>query len=213
MVGRGVLLECLDDPRIDSVVSVGRRKCGMIHPKLTEIEQPDLFAVGPLAPAFKSVDGCFFTLGTSAVGMSETAYTKVTHDLTLGIARALAQASPNCTFCYVTGAGTDSTEKGRAMWARVKGRTENELLKLFPKSYMFRPAIIVPLRGVHSKTLIYELFYAVSRPLLPKFPAWFPNSTTTSVNMGRAMIHLAANGDEKRILETPDINRVAGQGE
>jgi hypothetical protein len=176
---------------------------------LTEIAHADFSDLAPLAPAFRDVDACFFCLGVSSAGMSEAAYTKVTRDLTIGIARALAQASPGATFCYVTGAGTDASEQGKSMWARVKGRTENELLRIFPASYMFRPAIIVPLRGVRSNTRLYQFFYVLFRPLLPKFMKWFPKQTTTSVHVGRAMIAVAANGDEKRILETADINRVA----
>ena len=210
MVGKAVLLECCDDPRVESILSVGRSPCGVLHPKLTELQHTDFFDFSSLRSQFASIDACFFCLGVSAAGKSEADYARLTFDLTMAAASVLKEARPDAVFTYVSGAGTDSSERGETMWARVKGRTENALLQMFPKSYMFRPAIIVPMRGVHSKTFPYELFYTAFRPLLPKFPQWFPKQTTTSVALGRAMINVAANGEATRVLETPDINRIGG---
>jgi len=213
MVGGGVLLECLDDPRVASVLVVGRRACGVTHPKLTEILHPDFFDYAPLAPRFRDVDACFFCLGVSAAGLTEAEYTRRTYDLTLSAARALAAASPRLVFVYVSGAGTDSTERGRVMWARVKGRTENALLALpIRGAYMVRPGFIQPMRGVRSGTPLYRVFYVVLGPLLPALRRMFPRQITTTVAVGRAMIALAAHGDKKKVLDPEDINRLAAGG-
>lgn len=214
MVGGGVLLECLDDPRVESVLVVGRRACGVSHPKLTEALQDDFFDYAALAPRFRGLDACFFCLGVSAAGLSEAEYSRRTFDLTLAAARALAAASPHIIFVYVSGAGTDSTERGRVMWARVKGRTENALLALpIGGAYMFRPGFIQPMRGVRSRTPLYRGFYVVLGPLLPLLRRIFPRQITTTVAVGRAMIALAEHGDAKKILGPADINRLASEGE
>ncbi len=213
MVGGGVLLECLDDPRVDSVLVVGRRTCGVSHPKLTEVLHADFLDYTALAPRFRGVDGCFFCLGVSAAGLSEAEYTRRTYDLTLAAARALAAESPHLVFVYVSGAGTDSTEHGRAMWARVKGRTENALLALpIGGAYMLRPGLIEPMRGVRSGTRLYRTFYVLFRPFFPLLRRLFPRQITTTVAVGRAMIALAGRGDARKILGPADINRLAAAG-
>ncbi len=212
MVGGGVLLECLDDARVESVLVVGRRSCGIRHPKLTEILHGDFFDFGPLRERLANRDACFFCLGVSAAGLSEAEYTRRTYDLTLAAARTMVAASPGMIFAYVSGAGTDSTERGRVMWARVKGRTENALLALpFRAAYMFRPGFIEPMRGVRSGTRLYQAFYSALGPLLPLARRLFPKSVTTTVAVGRAMIRVAESGDAKKILGPEDINRLASE--
>jgi uncharacterized protein YbjT (DUF2867 family) len=210
MVGQGVLRECLLDPDVQQVLVVGRSPIGQRHDKLREIVLPDLNDLSAVAPQLSGYDACFFTLGVSSVGMSEERYTRVTYDLTTSVARTLARLNPNMTFLYVSGMGTDSTERGRAMWARVKGRTENDLLKLpFKAAYMFRPGGIVPLHGITSKTRLYRIGYVVLTPLYPLLRALFPNSITTTEQVGRAMLHVAKHGYQKNILESHDIERSA----
>lgn len=211
MVGSGVLLECLDDDRVASVLVVGRRSSGRSHPKLREILHEDFFHYDALAPHLSGLDACFFCLGVSSAGMKEAEYTRLTHDLTLAAARALVAASPDLVFCYVSGLGTDSTESGRVMWARVKGRTENALLALpFRAAYMFRPGFIQPLRGVRSSTPLYNVLYRVAGPLFPLLRRLFPRQVTTTVRVGRAMIRVAAEGHERAILES-DVIDVLGR--
>jgi uncharacterized protein YbjT (DUF2867 family) len=210
MVGKGVLLECLDDPRISSVLVVGRRSCGVTHSKLEEVLHQDFFDFSALRDRFAGLDACFFTLGTTSAGKTEADYTRQTYDLTLAAAREIARASPGAAFVYVSGVGTDSTERGRVMWARVKGRTENALLALpFRGAYMMRPGFIQPLRGVTSRTPLYRAFYAALAPLVPLARKLFPRHVVTTVEVGRAMIRLAARGDDRKILEPADIRRLA----
>lgn len=210
MIGGGVLLECLDDPRVEAVLVIGRSSCGVHHPKITEQLHDDFFNYGALAAHFKDRDACFFCLGVSSVGMEEPQYRRLTRDLTLAAAQAMAAINKQMTFCYVSGAGTDSSERGRAMWARVKGETENALLRLpFKAAYMFRPGFIQPLRGVRSKTSWYQAFYTILRPVSPLLGRLLPGSVTTTVALGRALIQVAAAGYPKPILETRDINRLA----
>jgi uncharacterized protein YbjT (DUF2867 family) len=214
MIGASALIECLGDPRVESVLVVGRRSSGVSLPKVTEIVHSDFFDFGPLEPRFADCDASFFCLGVSAAGMSEEAYHRLTYDLTLAAARSMATANPRLTFCYVSGAGTDSTERGRSMWARVKGKTENALLALpFKAAFMLRPAYIQPLRGVQSKTPQYRTFYAVLAPLYPLLRRLAPRYVTTSVDVGRALIRLAAEGYPRPILHTEDINRLAMTGD
>ncbi len=210
MVGAGVLLECLDDPRVESVLAVGRRSCGVTHPKLTEILHADFYDYSAIESWLAGLDACFFTLGISAAGLSEAEYAHQTHDLTLAAARAVLAKSPRLIFCYVSGAGTDSTERGRVMWARVKGRTENALLALpFAGAYMLRPGFIQPLRGVRSRTPLYRAFYVVLAPVIPLLRRALPKTIATTVSIGRAMLELALNGDERKVLEPADIERLA----
>jgi uncharacterized protein YbjT (DUF2867 family) len=205
MVGQGVLRECLLDPGVKRVVTLGRSATGQHHQKLREIVRADLMNVLGYEAELARFDACFFCLGVSSVGMAEPEYSRVTYDLTLAVANALAKLNPKMTFIFVSGMGTDSTERGRTMWARVKGRAENALLKLPFKAYMFRPGVIVPLHGVKSRTPLYRIAYVLVTPLLPLMMKLFPASITTTEQIGRAMLAVARKGYPKRILETRDI--------
>jgi uncharacterized protein YbjT (DUF2867 family) len=210
MVGQGVLRECLLDSDVARVVTVVRRPTGRRHEKLTEIVQPDLATLAAVEPQLRGFDACFFCAGVSALGMTEAEYTRVTYDLTLGVAKTLLRTSPDLTFVYVSGARTDSTEKGRMMWARVKGRTENALLSLpFRAAYMFRPGAIMPLHGIRSSTRWYNAAYAIIRPIYPLLSRVAPTMITTTEKLGKAMIAVARNGYSTHVLETSDINRLA----
>jgi uncharacterized protein YbjT (DUF2867 family) len=207
MVGQGVLRECLLDANVEQVLSVGRSAIGQQHSKLRELAPADLFTLAPIEEHLRGYDACFFCLGVSSVGMTESAYRRVTHDLTLTVAQALARLNPGMTFTYVSGAGTDSSERGRSMWARVKGATENALLRLpFKGAYMFRPGFIVPLHGIKSKTRGYRIIYALTRPFWGPAQAAFPQAIVTTEQVGRAMLHVARTGAPKPILESKDIN-------
>jgi uncharacterized protein YbjT (DUF2867 family) len=210
MVGQGVLRECLLDPEVSRVVTVGRAATGQKHPKLRELVARDLFDLSPLASQLEGFDACFFTLGTTAAGKSEAEYSRISYDLTLSIARALLPLNPEMTFIYVSGAGTDSSEHGRVMWARVKGRTENALLAFgFKGAYMFRPGLIVPMHGITSRTKLYRVLYRIMSPIVPLIRAAFPDSVTTTERVGRAMLAVAHNGYKKQLLDPVDINQAA----
>ena len=210
MVGQGVLRECLLDPGVERVVTVGRTALGQQHPKLRDVVHADLFDLSAVERELTGLDACFFCLGVSAAGMSEEAYTRVTFDLTMAVATTLARLNPQMTFVYVSGDGTDSTERGRSMWARVKGRTENALLRMpFKAAYMFRPAGIRPLHGIRSKTKLYQSFYTIARPLLPLLTRMFPRYMTTTERLGRAMLKVVRDGAPSPIIEAADINRLA----
>ena len=208
MVGQGVLRECLSDPGVIAVVTVGRTATGQRHQKLKEVVSPNLMDLSKFTSQLTGFDACFFCLGVSALGMTEEQYSKVTYDLTLSVARTLGRLNPNIPFIYVSGQGTDGTERGRVMWARVKGKTENALLALPIKTYMFRPGVIIPLHGIRSRTRWYNAMYAVARPLFPVLKKIFPDSVTTTEQLGKAMIALARNGSSTRVLETQDINKL-----
>jgi uncharacterized protein YbjT (DUF2867 family) len=211
MVGRGVLLECFDDAGVTAVTAVGRTACGDSHPKLRELLHHDFFDYSAVEASLAGSDACFFCLGVSSAGMREAAYSRLTLDLTLAAAEAVVRGSPEAVFCYVSGAGTDSTERGRSMWARVKGRTENRLLAMpFRAAYMFRPGYIQPRRGIRSKTALYRAAYTVLGPFFPIWQALAPDAVTTTAQVGRAMIRVARDGHSSRILETRDINAIAG---
>ena len=207
MVGQGVLRESLLDPRVERVTVIGRSPTGQQHDNLREIVRQDLYDLADLAPELTAIDACFFCLGVSSLGMNEETYTRVTHDLTLAVAQLLARVNPAMTFIYVSGSGTDSTERGRQMWARVKGRTENALLRLpFRTAYMFRPAMIVPMHGITSRTTWYRVLYAATRPFWPLLRRIAPEYVTTTERVGQAMITVAAQGVPMRVLESSDIN-------
>jgi uncharacterized protein YbjT (DUF2867 family) len=209
MVGKGVLLECLDSTDVGSVLVVNRQACGITHPKLKEIILPDFSDLSSLSGIVADYNACFFCLGVSAVGLSENEYHRITYDLTTRAAQALLQAHTDFTFCYVSGAGTDSSEKGRIMWARVKGKTENALLAMpFRQAYMFRPGYIQPLRGIRSKTAGYQLFYTIFKPLYFLLKP-FKSIVTDTTSLGKAMINTVTRGYSKKILESADINRLA----
>jgi uncharacterized protein YbjT (DUF2867 family) len=206
MVGQGVLRECVVDPEVETVLVVGRSPTGQRDAKLREIVHTDLSDLSAIEGQFAGYDACFFCLGVSSAGMSEEAYRRVTYDLTMSVAQAMVRQNPRLTFTYVSGQGTDSSERGRMMWARVKGRTENALLKLPFNAYMFRPGFIQPVHGVRSKTRLYRALYAVTAPLYPVLKKIAPNQLTSSEQVGRAMITVARTGAPKRVLETRDIN-------
>jgi uncharacterized protein YbjT (DUF2867 family) len=206
MVGQGVIRECLLDQQIASVQTVGRSASGVQHSKLREIVQPDLFHCHSIEWELNGFDACFFCLGVSSAGMGEQQYEKLTYTLTLAAAKALARLNPAMTFVYVSGAGTDSSEKGSVMWARIKGKTENAILRLpFKAAYMFRPGIIQPVRGAHSKTTSNRVGYALAKPVLPLLHYLFPRYILTAEEIGRAMIHVANRGASKKVLESWDI--------
>jgi uncharacterized protein YbjT (DUF2867 family) len=210
MVGKGVLRECLDDPEVARVTTIGRTASGLRNAKLHEIIHNDLSNYASIEPALADFDACFFCLGISSAGLTEEAYRRVTYDFTLAAASTLAGLNPQMTFVYVSGAGTDSTGAGRIMWARVKGQTENALLALpFAAAYMLRPGIIQPLNGIQSKTRSYRAFYTAFAWVLPILRALFPKHVLTTTQMGLAMLKLAKHGYEKRILQPPDIRAVA----
>ncbi len=208
MVGQGVLRECLLDPEIAEILAVGRVATGKRDAKLHEILQRDLFNLGSIAGQLAGFNVCFFCLGVSSAGMKEAEYRATTYDLTLFVARVLVEQNPGMTFLYVSGAGTDSSERGRRMWARVKGKTENDLLKLpFAAAYMLRPGYIQPMHGVRSKTGWYRALYAVMTPIYPLMKAPLGKYVTTTEDLGRAMIRIAKHGSPKRVLENQDLNR------
>jgi uncharacterized protein YbjT (DUF2867 family) len=212
MVGQGVLRECLLDPRVDKVLAIGRTKLDQTDAKLEQILHADAVDYSAIADRLAGYDACFFCLGVSAAGMSEQDYRRITFDATLAAARALVEKSPSMTFIYVSGAGTDSTEKRGAMWARVKGETENRLLELpFRQKFMFRPGLIQPLGGIKSKTSVYRVAYALAWPLFPLLHALAPKYVTTTARVGRAMLEVAEHGADKTLLENADINALAAK--
>ncbi|VTU31987.1 NAD(P)H-binding protein [Variovorax sp. RA8] len=207
MVGQGVLRECLLDPDVRRVLSVGRRATGVQHPKLHELVVPDLMDYSAVQKQLAGYDACFFCLGVSSVGMSEEDYRRVTCDITLAAARLLVRLNPQMSFIYVSGAGTDSSERGPRMWARVKGETENALMRLpFKAAYMFRPGFIQPLHGVRSRTAVYRWIYLLLGPLFGLVRRLAPNRVTTSEQLGRAMLVAAKRGARAPLVEMPDIN-------
>ena len=213
MVGQGVLRECLRDPGVEHVLCVVRAASGQTDPKLEELVHADFYDFGSVEGRLGGYDACFFCLGVSAAGMAEEQYRRVTYDLTLAAARTLARASPGMTFIYVSGAGTDSSERGRSMWARVKGQTENALRQLpFRAIYLFRPGFIQPLHGIRSKTRLYRVIYTVAGPLFPLLDRVAPRTVTTTERVGRAMLCVARQGAPQAVLENADINRLAAAG-
>jgi hypothetical protein len=206
MVGKGLLLECIDNPLVESILLVNRQPVGITHSKIREIIHPDFFYLSPIEDQLAGYDACFFCLGVSSASLTEETYARLTYDLTTGFARALLKKNTAMTFCYISGKGTDSTENGVSMWARVKGRTENALITMgFKGAYMFRPGFIKPMEGVTSKTRLYQYVYMVLNPFFP----WImkiPNFATESATLSRAMIQVAAKGYGKNILEVQDIN-------
>lgn len=206
MVGQGVLRECLLDDGVARVVTLGRHATGNAHPKVREIVHADLFHLQPIEQQLTGLDACFYCLGATAAGKSEREYARINYELTLAIAETLARVDPDMTFVYVSGMGTDSTERGRTMWARVKGRTENALLRLpFRAAYMLRPGIILPMHGIKSKTMLYRVGYRLMTPLYPALRALFPRAITTTEHLGRVMLRLARSGYSKPVLEPADI--------
>jgi len=212
MVGAAVLDECLADPNVLSVVAVGRSSTGRTHPKLRELGAPDLFDLSALSSELGGLNACFLTVGSSAAGKNEEQYSRENHDLPLSIANFLLERNPDLAITYVSGAGADSTGKGRIMWARVKGRTENDLIAMpFRNATMFRLAGLVPLKGHPSKTRLYRIFYAPLAPILPFLARLIPGSITTPRILGRAMIRAAQGHSRLSRLEPQDIDHL-GRG-
>jgi uncharacterized protein YbjT (DUF2867 family) len=202
MVGYGVLRECLVDPEVTEVLAIGRSPLGRSHEKLKESVQPDLADLSSVD--FTGYDACYFCLGVSSAGMSEAAYRHITYDFTLAAARPFAEANPNGTFTYVSGMGTDAN--GRAMWAKVKGKTENDLLAMPFDAYMFRPGYIQPMHGATSRTSLYRVLYKVFAPAYPLIRRVIPNAATTTEQIGLAMLKVTREPSPKKILEPRDIN-------
>lgn len=205
MVGEGVLLECLNHPDVERILVINRKPGGVSHPKLREIIHADFFNLVPIESQLVGYNACFFCLGISSVGMREADYKRVTYDLTLNVGQLLARLNPDLTFCYVTGAGTDSSEQGRVAWARVKGATENALMRLFKHAYMFRPAFMKATPGQKNIKSYYKLFawiYPIGRAL---YPAGF----CTLQEVGLAMINSVSRGYPKQILDVEDIAKLA----
>ncbi len=207
MVGQGVLRECLLDDDVQRVVVVGRSSVNQQHPKLKEILHSDLFDLAPIEHELTDLDACFFCLGISVAGLTEEEYTRITYGIATSVAATLARLNPQMTFIFVSGMGTDSTERGRTMWARVKGKTENAILKMpFRRAYMFRPAFIQPMHGIRSKTRMYRVFYAIAGPLFPLLKRIFPRGVTTTERIGRTMLAVAKHGAPSNIVDTALIN-------
>lgn len=208
MVGQGVLRECLQANDVENILSINRSELPA-SPKLKQLIVKDLEKLDVPPAELTGYDACFFCLGVSAAGMSEAQYSRFTYDLTLNIAAKLVKLNSNMSFIYVSGAGTDSTEQGKIMWARVKGKTENALLKLgFPHVWLFRPAIIQPLHGIKSKTASYRAFYLLTKPFLPVARLLFPHAIVTTEDIGKAMLNAVRFGYPKTILEKDDIAKL-----
>ena len=205
MVGQGVLRECLLDPSVTSVLTVGRAPTGQRDEKLRELTHGDFTDLTAIEKEFADADACLFCLGVSSVGMSEADYRHATYDLALAAGQAFARQAPGSTFVYVSGAGTDSTGRGRSMWARVKGETENALIALPFTAYAARPGFIQPMHGIRSKTRLYRALYAAAGPLILLLRKAFPRLVITTEEFGRAMVRVAREGAPKRVLEMADL--------
>jgi uncharacterized protein YbjT (DUF2867 family) len=210
MVGQGVLRECLFDPAVELVVTIGRSATNAQNPKLREIVHRDLWNYSTIESNLKNFDACFFCLGIGSAGMAEKDYEHVTYGITIAAAETLACLNPKMVFIYVSGTGTDSSEKGRMMWARVKGKTENALLRLpFAAAYMFRPGFIEPAHGEISRNKLYRVLFAIAKPLLPLLRRAFPSQILTTEQIARAMLNLVSHPYPKHILEIKDIRAAA----
>jgi uncharacterized protein YbjT (DUF2867 family) len=206
MVGEGVLHECILSPAVESVLVINRRPCGVTNPKLTEIIHDDFFDIEPVENELKGYDACFFCLGVTSINKSEKEYYNLTYTLTINFAERLSRLNPEMTFCYISGAGTDSTEKGKLMWARVKGKTENDLMKMpFRKVYAFRPGFLEPTKGLKNT----HRFYYFIRLIYPVFRFFLSNYTSTLRELGLSMINSVIAGNDKPVVEVPDIVRLA----
>jgi hypothetical protein len=209
MVGQAALVACRQDPRVTQVTALVRKPLGIVGGKVREVLCPDLFAIVTVVDQLGTPDACLFCAGVSSVGMSEAEYTRVTYDLTLVVAKALAALNPALHFLYVSGSGTDATESGKTMWARVKGSTENALRALhFAGLALFRPGYIQPLAGVRSTVGWYNTIYAILKPFYPVLKRLAGNYVTDSVILGRAMIAAVQPGMGIAVYETADINRI-----
>jgi uncharacterized protein YbjT (DUF2867 family) len=210
MIGQGVLRECLLAADVNRVLTIGRSATGVQNAKLQDLVHADLWNYAPIEDQLRGFDACFFCLGVTSAGMSEADYTRVTHGIANAAAETLCRLNPDMTFVFVSGAGADSTEQGRLMWARVKGKTENAILRMpFKGSYVFRPGAVLPMHGERSRTTAYRVLYAMMTPLLPLFKRLMPGQIVTTEQFGRAMLAVARQGAPKRVLESSDINALA----
>lgn len=206
MVGKGVLLECLDHAEVEQVLLINRRTIDLKHPKLVEVIHTDFSDYTAIVDELKGYDAAYLCMGVSAAGLDETRYTEITYLFTINLAKTLYGLNPKMTITYVSGQGTDSSEKGRMMWARVKGRTENDLLKMgFSQAFMFRPGTIIPLRGISSSTKLYQFFYDYLMWLIKFIKFIAPNSVVNTTQLGLAMINVTKAGFNKKILSPKDI--------
>jgi hypothetical protein len=208
MVGEGVLHECLLHPDVGTILAINRRPCGISDPKLSEIIHDNFFDLSPVENRLSGYNACFFCLGVTSINKKEPEYYSLTYSLTMDVAKRLSRLNPGMTFCYISGAGTDSTEKGKSMWARVKGKTENDLIKLpFKRVYAFRPGFLQPTKGLknaHKYYFVFKFLYPLSRLTLSKY-------VSTLKELGLAMINSVSKGYEKQILEVPDIIKLSRQ--
>jgi uncharacterized protein YbjT (DUF2867 family) len=210
MIGSGALIECLEHPDVEAVLAVGRRPSGARHEKLSELVHDDLLDVSGVVDQVHGYDACLYCLGVSSAGMSEEAYDRVTYAMTVAAAEALLAANPRLVMCYISGAGADGSESGRVMWARIKGKTENQLKRMpFASVWIFRPGYIQPLKGVRSRTPLYNALYAVTGPVFPILARLAPRWVTTTEKVGLALIRSARDGAPSTILESADINALA----
>jgi nucleoside-diphosphate-sugar epimerase len=209
MVGEGVVQECLQHPQVEAVLIINRKPSGVVHAKLKEIIHQDFFDLSPIEAQLKAYNACYFCLGVSSIGMKEPQYYKLTYTLTLNVAQMLSKLNPDMTFCYVSGASTDSTEKGKQMWARVKGKTENDLAKLpFKQEFNFRPGLMKASKGARNLPSIYK-YLSWLYPILH----WlFPSKSCTLAEVGQAMINVTLHGYQKQVLEVKDIVEAAKKG-
>lgn len=208
MVGRGVLLESLENPEIKKILIINRSSIDMQHPKLKEILLSDFSQIATVKEQLRGYDACFYCMGVSALGMDEATYNQITYTTTKAFVDVLYELNPEMVFNYVSGTGTDSSEKGRLMWARIKGKTENMVLnKGFKDAYAFRPGVILPEKGIRSKTGWYNTAYAITKPLFPLLKKL--KAVTTTTKLGQAMIHTLFTPTDKKVLENPDINVLA----
>ncbi len=211
MVGQAVVRECLLDPRVSAVLLVGRSAVETTDPKVAQVLHEDFLDFSPIAGELAGYDSCFFCLGVSATGMSEPAYRRVTYFITIAAARELAAQNPDMRFLYISGAGTDSTEHGRLMWARVKGETENAVLALPFDGYALRPGYIQPMHGVRSKNTLYRNLYRVTGGLYPVLRKVAPRHVIGSDQLAEAMLNIAADGSPLRIIESSELVKLAGR--
>jgi uncharacterized protein YbjT (DUF2867 family) len=212
MIGQGVLRECLLAPDVNRVLTIGRSASAVQNAKLQDLVHADLWNYAPVEEQLRGFDACFFCLGVTSAGMSEADYSRVTYGIAVAAAEALCRLNPDMTFVFVSGAGADSTEQGRLMWARVKGKAENAILRMpFKGSYVFRPGAVLPMHGERSRTTAYRVLYAITKPLLPLLKRVMPGQIVTTEQFGRAMLIVARQGASKRVLESSDINALAPQ--
>lgn len=203
MVGEGLLFECLQSQKVSEILIINRRHYDLRHPKLKELLVRDFFQLNQFAENIKGYDACFFCAGVTSLGKKEPEYTKLTYDTTIAFAQALIAVNSNMVFTYVSGAKTDSSEKSKMMWARVKGKTENDLKKLsFKAEYNFRPGVMLPFEGQKNWKRIYKFLGRIIKVISPK-------SILTMQEVGRAMINAATIGYSKKVLEVSDIKQLA----